>query len=503
MQGRRIWRGASAVLGLCCGLFNGIVGVPDTLARDAPDASAHLVYVSNLPDIARRPGLAEVASLVEALRGTGNEVRLLHGGDSLAPSILSAFDRGAHMIALLNTLEPMAMGVAKREFAFGEDELTLRTFEASFPLVANNLHDPATGDGLEGIESFARAEVASHTLCVTAALSSELNTSYMPVRVYAEDAVDSTRRLAAGLRAEGCSTTIALFGATDPGQALLLEDGSVDMVIRAESHVENRIERKHGLLVTLKATDSSALVIDLGDPATESCVLCDARLVPLADIEGSATVGDRIASYRAKLEDFLAVPVGITETELDTRREIVRTQEAAFGNLVADALRSAFNADVAIVNAGGIRGSSRYPKGTVLTWGDLQGELPFRNRIILLEVTGEQLLSALENGFAGLQDQSGAFPQVSGLTLTFDPEAPAGSRVADLRIAGQAVDRDSRYSLATIEFLARGGDGYTSLVGARRLRTGTNTLAWETVRAYVQDNSPVAPAVEGRLRVRR
>jgi 2',3'-cyclic-nucleotide 2'-phosphodiesterase (5'-nucleotidase family) len=228
-------------------------------------------------------------------------------------------------------------------------------------------------------------------------------------------------------------------------------------------------------------------------------VLCDARILDLNDADASPAIEARIGAFRAKLEDFLAVPVGITQTPLDTRLEIVRTQETAFGNLVADALRSAVNADAAIMNSGGIRGNRRYAAATRLTWGDLQGELPFRNRLTLLEVTGEQLRAALEEGLNHYEEQTGAFPQVSGLTLYFDPSKAPGDRVVDLRVGGEPVRSGSLYRLATVDFLASGGDGYASLEGARRLPVGMNTLVWEAVRAYLQQHSPIAPQLEGRL----
>ena len=79
------------------------------------------------------------------------------------------------------------------------------------------------------------------------------------------------------------------------------------------------------------------------------------------------------------------VPLGTTAVELDSRNATVRTREAAIGNLIADAMRASTKADVAIMNGGGIRAGKVYPPGSTITRRDVLAELPFDNRIVVLE----------------------------------------------------------------------------------------------------------------------
>ena len=83
-------------------------------------------------------------------------------------------------------------------------------------------------------------------------------------------------------------------------------------------------------------------------------------------------------------------------------------------------------------NGGGIRGDRTYPADTVLTRKDILTELPFGNVTVLAEVTGADLLAALENGVSQVEDGAGRFPQVSGLSFTYDPTRPAGSRIVEV-----------------------------------------------------------------------
>ena len=64
----------------------------------------------------------------------------------------------------------------------------------------------------------------------------------------------------------------------------------------------------------------------------------------------------------------------------------MRTREAAIGNLFADAMRSGTHADAAILNGGGIRAGKTYAPGTRISQGDILTELPFGNRVVVLEV---------------------------------------------------------------------------------------------------------------------
>ena len=154
------------------------------------------------------------------------------------------------------------------------------------------------------------------------------------------------------------------------------------------------------------------------------------RIVDTATVTPDPEIAALVASYTGKLDDELKVEIGTTATALDSRRATVRGEEAAIGNLIADAMREAVGADVAITNGGGIRGDREYPAGTKLTRGDIFAELPFGNKTVKLELTGADIRAALENGFSQVETGAGRFPQVSGLTVAINPGRPAGERVS-------------------------------------------------------------------------
>ena len=171
----------------------------------------------------------------------------------------------------------------------------------------------------------------------------------------------------------------------------------------------------------------------------------------------------------------------------------------AIGNLFADAIRAAVGADVGIVNGGGIRADRQYDPGT-LTRGDIFAELPFGNRTVKLEVTGAVLLQALENGLGQVRQLAGRFPQVSGLVVAADLNQPPGSRVISVTIGSDPINPVATYTLATNDFVARGGDGYTVLADAKQLLNSTDAqLMASQVADYIAKAGTISPKVEGRL----
>ena len=178
----------------------------------------------------------------------------------------------------------------------------------------------------------------------------------------------------------------------------------------------------------------------------------------------------------------------------------MRTAESNFGDLIADAMRSGLGADVALMNGGGIRGDRTYAPGTVLTRKDIIRELPFGNVVVLIELSGNDLLAALENGVSEIEDSAGRFPQVSGMTFTYDPAKPPGSRIVAVQVGGRPLDRERVYKVATNEYIYGGGDGYAALSRGRPLIDASGaTLLASMVIDYIARQGEIAPRLEGRI----
>jgi 2',3'-cyclic-nucleotide 2'-phosphodiesterase (5'-nucleotidase family) len=220
-------------------------------------------------------------------------------------------------------------------------------------------------------------------------------------------------------------------------------------------------------------------------------------------VDPDPEVGAVVKRYEAALSKELDVEIGTTANELDSRSATVRSQEAAIGNLIADAIRDSTGGEVAITNGGGIRANKQYPAGAKLTRRDILSELPFGNTTALVEITGADLKAALENGVSQMEQRAGRFPQVSGLTFEVDPKAPVGSRISNVKANGEPLDPAKKYKVATNNFMLTGGDGYVPFTRGRVLiGTTDGKLMANEVMVYVRKKGTVDAKVEGRIVVR-
>jgi len=179
-----------------------------------------------------------------------------------------------------------------------------------------------------------------------------------------------------------------------------------------------------------------------------------------------------------------ATVIGRTEVPLDARSTTVRYVEANVGNLVADALlwqaaQVGLSPTIGLQNGGGIRTNAiNFPTATSLAPADITdldvfSLLPFGNYVgVIGNVSVFDLLLALENAVSGSVPGdlvgAGRFLQVSGLRFSWDPSAVAGSRVVDAVLEdGTPLINDGvvvsslLLNIATIDFLANGGDGFS------------------------------------------
>jgi 2',3'-cyclic-nucleotide 2'-phosphodiesterase (5'-nucleotidase family) len=207
-----------------------------------------------------------------------------------------------------------------------------------------------------------------------------------------------------------------------------------------------------------------------------------------------------VAAYRDALDLALSEVVGTAAVPLDARAAPSRARETNLGNLIADALRDWGAADVGLQNGGGIRSDRVYDAGP-LSRRDLAAILPFANYAAVVRLAGAALRDALEHSVAATGEGAGRFLQVSGLAFAYDPSAPPGSRVRDVRVGDRPLDPAAAYTVALNDFLAGGGDQYAAFAEAEVLVPAqAGPLITTVVADYVAAHGTVAPHEEGRIR---
>jgi 5'-nucleotidase/UDP-sugar diphosphatase len=191
--------------------------------------------------------------------------------------------------------------------------------------------------------------------------------------------------------------------------------------------------------------------------------LKDAKLIPVnlkdsqVKIESDPYVESVLRPFKEKGDASLLIDLGTADSEFIGRREIVRSQETNLGNLVTKAYQSKMNADISIINSGGLR-DSIYP-GKV-TYESVLMVLPFGGELVMAELTGPELKNYLEFLVFNLTPGSGSFPQMSGVDILASRQT---NKIIDLKINGVPALDNKKYSIALPEFIAGGGDKFPKL----------------------------------------
>jgi 2',3'-cyclic-nucleotide 2'-phosphodiesterase (5'-nucleotidase family) len=235
----------------------------------------------------------------------------------------------------------------------------------------------------------------------------------------------------------------------------------------------------------------------------------------------------RITELNAELQPILGTVIGSSTVEV-LRSDVCgradgRLCESLVGDAVTDAMRNTYSSigvEFAITNSGGLRdrltcppaggGTGFCPASTpppyLITRGQVLAVLPFGNVVATVQVNGAELKTMLENGVSSMPAANGRFAQVSGLCFTYNIEAPVGSRVTgavrqagDGTCTGAAIDltAGSTYMIAENDFMASGGDGYPNFLAKPTF--ATQNIMDQVVADYIAANSPISPAIQGRI----
>jgi 2',3'-cyclic-nucleotide 2'-phosphodiesterase (5'-nucleotidase family) len=314
------------------------------------------------------------------------------------------------------------------------------------------------------------------------------------------DPLVAAGRYLPALRREGANVIVAITHlAFSDDRALARRFPQIDLIIGGHEHypitaTENRT------LISKAGSDAKFVArIDVNRQAS-GVVERFFELVPitsaLADEPRTAAV---VKSYEDRLGSELNTVVATSRVPLDADTVRLRAAETNLGDLFADAMRDATNADIAIVNAGSIRGDRVYPPGPLSRRTVIEMH-PFGSVICKVAVPGRIVLQALNSGVSKLPATAGQFPQVSGLTLRVAPDAAVGRRVSDVRVGGQPLDPDKIYSAAITDYMLMGGDDYTMFANQPVLiGPEGGDLIVTALEKYLTARGEIAPAADGRI----
>ena len=504
--GRRdVLRAAGIVLG--GSLFSGSAAAAD---GDGATTLTLLSYNDIQTAAAEDEDFPRLVTLIQQRRAAADgPVVVVGGGDQVGPHALSPVSQWRAPVDVLNTVEPDADVIGNHEFDYGFDAISDVTADSEFPWLATNLVDSDTGEAFDGAESSRIVErggvsVGLIGLADEGATTGKTNIDFEAAGVTIEDYTETGPAAARRLKEEeGVDVVVALAHTGVPDAEALAAadtDDDIDVVVVGDDEIVYPPAETSGTVVTeaeARANYLGELELTVADGEVTSW---DGRLIEVdEDIEKDPTASQIINGYRAEVS--LDSPVAETETELDARFASNYHRETGYGNLITDAMRERADADVAITNAGGIRSNATYGPGEI-TGGDVFNTLPFPNTVVSLELTGEELVEALESQIVTLESGTGqefgeeVSQQVSGVRFEWVPHEDADRLVRDVRVGDEPLDPDETYAVAVNSFMAGGGSGYP--LEDKPVLEDTGELLATTVVNYLEERETVAPTIEGR-----
>ncbi len=201
------------------------------------------------------------------------------------------------------------------------------------------------------------------------------------------------------------------------------------------------------------------------------------------------------AAKEAAAKDTVQVQTALSGTGSSSK-------ETNLGNLVADAVRQTGSAQVALVPADEISSSADIPAGktspekivATLHYADDPSDT-----VVVLNLTGAQLLKVAERSVSRAPEPFEGFLQVSGLQIRYSAGQPEGKRVSLVGVGGSEVDAGKSYRVATTRALAGGGLGYFQIWTSKDIADDTGTPLAKSLSSYLSAHPVINSAVEDRI----
>jgi len=428
-----------------------------------------------------------------------------------------------------------ATSYGNHEFDYGLERLLMHQERANFPFLATNIVEEATGEAPDWVTpsvvlrvNGVRVGVIGAALETTPELVSAGATAglkFLPAAPNIEAESDRLRErgvrvqivvihegTALGSNAVGTTPAVPWEGPIIP-IAQALDDTTVDAIVAGHTHrVSNLMV---GDILVTEGINAGAsysvmqLMVSGGDVEWAGSATRIAKNLGVAQRPDVKAIVDDANARTAELRNQV-----IGTQANDILRDPTRLNESEMGNMVADAMRGKYpGVDAALTNSGGLRADLVFTPPSAgeaageITWGEVFAVLPFGNRTVILTLTGAQLEQAFLNGFSPACNSAiatGRFPQISGLAVTYAcngttpvvtgmwraPDGPGGTLTP--------IGPGDTVRIVTNDFMYTGGDGYTVLAGGTDVAQPGDALL-DIVVDYIGANSPVNPAVEGRI----
>jgi len=458
-------------------------------------------------------------NIKEIVSGNPERTLIVSGGDNYQGSAVSNLLRGEPVMSVFNNIGVAVSALGNHEFDWGLDTVT-GSKVAGYPVICSNLFYKGTANHVfDPYKIFVKDGVK---IAVVGGVTEDLQDLVLADNFQNYDVgsmVENVRRAAQDARAQGAQIVIALIHAGDncdskTGPVFDVADqlgsagGVVDAVLGGHTHNVVTAAAANGTPVAIAGCYGKGF-IDLQITRQKngrlafntSYIACDtAGTVFPYGYKAEAPVIDQAVSAIVDAAEIQAAPVagqvlGTADTALTIAQADHPWGESPAGNWACDVMKAKVKADFTFNNNGAFRVD--IPRGDITT-GTLYAFLPFDNTIMTADLTGAQIKALLEQAVG----DGGKGIQTAGLTFTYNPGAPGGSRIVGIsKTDGTPVDMTDTvktYRVATNDFVAGCGDGFD--VCKTVVFSGTHILFRDALAENIRQAGHITGQIEGRIK---
>ena len=504
-------------------------------------------------------GMARIKTTLDQMRAEDPALLLLHGGDAVQGTLYFTLFNGAVEYDFLNRLGVDALTFGNHEFDRGLQPIPGWIGQSRFPWLSANIDFSAEPSLAPLVSPFLVKQVNGERVAIIGVTTETTPQTTLDVgKAVFMDAVTSVRHQVAVLTATGINKIVLLshlgyaqdlalaaqvagvdiivgghshtllgevpalatFGLTPEGGAptvVLAPDGAKVLVTQAWQwgQLVGRLQVRFNPAGQALSWRSSP-VLPVGDTFTRSGVMVLPGTAPYQELVQTLTqyglahivaedpgLSALLAPYTEQVAAFRSVAVATAAEALP------RGLNSGPGPLAADSMLAAVpHAQVAILNQGGVR--KDLAAGTISV-GDVLEVMPFANTLVLVDLTGAELKTALEEGIDFLltkypQQVPPLMPYVGGVRFSVQPTAVKGLRVASLAVkdasgAYQPVLPAATYRVVVNAFVAGGGDGFAAIRNAQGFRSDTGIIDSDALRDHLKALGMVRNPTEPRITI--
>ena len=427
-------------------------------------------------------GVARRRAIYDHLRATNPNTALIHAGDAVQGTLFFSLYRGEVEYALMDSLGYDAIILGNHEFDNGMEELAAHYRNVDAVKMSANYDFSATPlNGLflpYWIKAVGDKRVAFFGINVNpTGLIADMNCKNLGYR-NAPDVADATARYLKEVQGVDYAIMVSHIGyssyePTEPNDTLIIGHSHyIDMVISSHSHTTikpgsgmDRIANADGKMIPIGQNGKSGKFVATYDLDLETGDIVYNQ-IPVDEAWDEAA--SRYTAMNKWLDHYRHGVDSIMNNPIATSARFMKNSSDAAQNWVSDAtmeiikdLSGIKNIDCAIMNKGGIR--TDMPKGTV-TEGVIGSMFPFDNRFVVLEMPGTDLIESIR-----LMCGRGGDAVSKELRATYNDKG----ELIKATIKGKKIDPKKTYIVATIDYLANGGDYMTPMKHCKRLFVDT------------------------------